>query len=171
MLGSLTSLQFYVEEHNFSLSSFISSHVTALMIISLISCHVSSLFQLFSDVLLPSKSKWANIFYQMVKMSVSASWCVQKLFLRVTRELKKTLKRHFSQIKCDFFFPSDFTFRTVKCFLIESPCLWPLALLHPEDPNSETRQLPRGQAGSGGVPLCQADTLQSLSQSWVGRLG
>lgn len=47
----------------------------------------------------------------------------------------------------------------------------PAALLHPADQNSEARQLPRGQAGGGGVPQLQAVALSSLPQGRTGRLG
>lgn len=45
------------------------------------------------------------------------------------------------------------------------------ALLHPADQNGEAQQLPRGQAGGGGVPQLQAEALQSLPQGRTGRLG
>lgn len=47
----------------------------------------------------------------------------------------------------------------------------PIALLQPAHQNSEAQQLPWGQAGSAGLPLCQANPVQSLPQSWTGCVG
>ncbi len=130
--------------------------------------------------------------YALEAIKVSVNWCLynkQSWYINLTRinesefincchclsTIPFLIK---SWKKCKLQWPSQgslfsvfVTFKTKTSVLCPTSLHVCVALLHPAHQNSETLQLPRGQAGSGGVPRLQADALQSLPKSRTGCMG